>query len=138
VQACVQALPGVQAVAPEAIYDQDVDVFAPCALGAILDDATLPRLRCAVVAGAANNQLAEPRHGEALRARGILYAPDYVINAGGIINISYEGPRYRWADSEAHLRRIGNTLGEIFRRSEREQQTPERIADRLAESIFRR
>src|SRR3546814_19822610 len=77
----------------DAIHALDVDVFAPCALGAILNDATIPQLKATVIAGAANNQLAVPdTHGAALSARGVLYAPDYCITAGGLIDIYYEGP----------------------------------------------
>src|SRR5205807_862150 len=72
----------------------DCDVFAPCALGAGLNDDTIPHLRAKIVAGAANNQLAEPRHGDDLFARGILYAPDYAINAGGLINVAQEVKGY--------------------------------------------
>ncbi len=82
--------PEVAFVAPEAIYDVECDVFAPCALGAVINDTTLPRLRCSIVAGAANNQLATVAHGAMLRENGILYAPDYIINAGGIINVGCE------------------------------------------------
>src|SRR5207253_9324402 len=74
---------GASAVAPEAIFDQAADVFAPCALADALDERTVPRLRCAVIAGSANNQLADPRLAGVLAERGILYAPDIVINAGG-------------------------------------------------------
>ncbi len=78
---------GARPVDTDALYDLDVDVYAPCALGATLNDATIPRLRCAVVAGAANNQLAdERRHAEALRDKGVVYCPDFLINAGGVIN----------------------------------------------------
>ena len=81
---------GAEPVAPEHVFGVDCDVLAPCALGGVLNDDTIPRLRCAVVAGAANNQLLdERRHAEMLRDRGILYAPDYVINAGGIINVGW-------------------------------------------------
>ncbi len=82
---------GIEPVPVDDIYDVDCDIFAPCALGAILNDDTIPRLRCSVVAGAANNQLANSDlHGPALRERGILYAPDFVINAGGLINVYNE------------------------------------------------
>ena len=82
---------GVEIVSPEEIFDVDCHIFAPCALGAILDDQTIPRLRCQIIAGAANNQLADQDvHGPALEARGILYAPDFVINAGGLINVYNE------------------------------------------------
>lgn len=82
---------GLEVVAPDAIYDVECDVFAPCALGAILNDTTIPRLHCAIVSGAANNQLAEEdQDGPRLEARGILYAPDFVVNAGGLINVYNE------------------------------------------------
>lgn len=119
------------------IASLDVDVYAPCALGAVLDDATIPAIRARVVAGAANNQLALPRHDRALRERGILYAPDYCINAGGIIDIYYEGPAYDSAVVEAHLQRIGSTLAEIFQRADAEDRPTGEIADRMAETRFR-
>lgn len=79
---------GARAVDPEAIHAQDVDVFAPCAMGAVINDRTLPEIKARVVCGLANNQLAEPRHGAGLQARGIAYVPDYVVNAGGMIGAS--------------------------------------------------
>jgi len=79
---------GAKAVAPEEIYGQDVDIFSPCAMGGVLNDDTIPQLKATIVAGVANNQLAEARHGRLLHNRGILYAPDYVINAGGMLNAS--------------------------------------------------
>ena len=82
---------GAEVVAPEKIFGIDCDIFAPCALGGIINDDTIPQLKCAIVAGAANNQLGnEERHGAALKDRGILFAPDYVINAGGLINVANE------------------------------------------------
>jgi leucine dehydrogenase len=77
-------------VEPEAIYDVDCDIYAPCALGEVLNDDSLPRLRCQIVAGSANNQCLTDVHGDLLHERGILYAPDFVINAGGVINIAVE------------------------------------------------
>jgi leucine dehydrogenase len=131
---------GARAVAPADIFDVEADVFAPCALGAVIDDATLPRLRVAVVAGSANNQLAEDRHGERLAERGILYAPDYVINAGGVINISHERDAggYDRDRAFAHVARIGDTLATIFARAERDGVPTNLAADRLAEERFRR
>ncbi|MFP4129610.1 MAG: Leu/Phe/Val dehydrogenase [Halorhodospira sp.] len=129
---------GAEAVDPAAIHAQPVDVFAPCALGAVLNDATIPELRCSVVAGAANNQLARAEHGEALRRRGILYAPDYAINAGGIIEVAYEisgdtdPERLR-----AHLERIGATLRQVFERAEAEDRATDTVADQLAEERLR-
>src|SRR5699024_10344957 len=81
---------GAEAVAADAIYDAECDVFAPCALGAVINDDTVDRLRVKIVAGSANNQLAEPRHADALKERGILYAPDFIINGGGVINVADE------------------------------------------------
>lgn len=127
---------GATAVANEAIYDQEVDVFAPCALGAILNDQTIPRLRACIVAGSANNQLAERRHGKALMQRGILYAPDYVINAGGVIDVCYERDAMDQARVLKQVDAIGDTLEEIFDRAERQRQPTDEVADRLAEERF--
>ena len=124
---------GAEAVDVDQIYDAEADVFAPNALGAVINDETLPRLKVAVVAGSANNQLAEDRHGEALRERGILYAPDYVINAGGIINIAYEGTNYDKAKAFDHCAGIFDTLSNLFERADREGVTTNVMADRLAE-----
>ncbi|MFQ5955799.1 MAG: Glu/Leu/Phe/Val dehydrogenase dimerization domain-containing protein [Kiloniellales bacterium] len=128
---------GASAVEPEAIYGAQVDVFAPCALGAIINDETVPRLKAAIVAGSANNQLAEDRHGEALRRRRILYAPDYVINAGGIIDIAHEGPGYSKVEMFAQVARIHDTLMKIFARAEADGVPTNQAADRLAEQRFK-
>ncbi len=129
---------GATAVPADAIHALDVDVFSPCALGAGLNALTIPQIRARVVAGAANNQLAvAASDGEALRARGITYAPDYCINAGGIIDIHYEGPAYDAAQVEAHLQRIGSTLTAIFTRAAQEHLPTHFVADRMAEEIFR-
>ncbi|MDB5988161.1 MAG: amino acid dehydrogenase [Nevskia sp.] len=127
---------GATAVGMGEIAALEVDVYAPCALGAILNDATLPLIKAKVIAGAANNQLAQPRHGQALFDRGIHYAPDYVLNAGGIIDIYYEGANYDAAVVNAHIERIGSTLAAIFERSQRERRPTAEIADRMAEEIF--
>ena len=137
VERCVKEF-GATAVAMDAIFSADADVFAPCALGAIINDRTLPQLKATIVAGAANNQLAEPRHDGLLALRGVLYAPDYVINAGGIIDIWHEESGYDEAKVRAHLERIGTTLTGIFERSKREQHPTGEIADRMAEEKFRR
>ena len=129
---------GAAAVAPDAIFGLDVDVLAPCALGAIINDRTLPQIRAAVVAGAANNQLAEARHDGMLALKGILYAPDYVINAGGIIDIWHEETGYDERQVREHLERIGATLTEIFERSKREKHPTGEIANRMAEERFRK
>ncbi|HZD25820.1 MAG TPA: leucine dehydrogenase, partial [Alphaproteobacteria bacterium] len=99
----------------------------------VLNDDTIPRLRAKAVAGSANNQLAEDCHGEMLRQRGILYAPDYVINAGGIINISYEGPDYDRQAAFDHCAGIDRTLTDIFRLAEHSELATNLVADQLAE-----
>ena len=131
------AVHGAQIAAPEAIHAADVDVYSPCALGAVANDETIPAMRATVVAGSANNQLAEPRHGAALAARGILYAPDYAINAGGIINIAHEPwhsgkPYYRDA-AFADVARIHDTLLEIFGEATAAGIPTHEAADRIAE-----
>ncbi|MBT3532702.1 MAG: amino acid dehydrogenase, partial [Rhodospirillaceae bacterium] len=124
---------GANVVDVNGIYDVEADVFAPSAMGAILNDDTIPRLKVSAIAGSANNQLAEDRHGSELAERGILYAPDYVINAGGIINISHEGEAYDWDEAMAHCARIHGTLREIFQRATREDRPTNEIADQIAE-----
>ena len=110
---------GAKPVEVDAILSAECDVLAPCALGGIINDPTIPKLACAIVAGAANNQLLEDRHGTALHARGILYAPDYVINAGGLINIAQElqPGGYERERALAQVETIGTTLGEVFERA---------------------
>ncbi len=136
VERCVREL-GAHGVPMDVVQSLDVDVFAPCAMGAVLNDHSIHQLKARIVAGAANNQLARPKHDHALLERGILYAPDYVINAGGIIDIFYEGPNYDEATVNAHLQRIGHTLTQIFEHSAREKRPTGEIADRMAEAIFR-
>jgi leucine dehydrogenase len=124
---------GAEPVAPTAIYDQTADIYAPCALGATVNDETLPRLKVQVIAGGANNQLAEDRHGDELERRGILYAPDYVINGGGVINVY--GELHRWPVERAKKKagEIYDTLLRIFDIAKQEQIPTYRAADRLAE-----
>lgn len=125
-----------KAVGVDDIYDAKADVFAPCALGAVLNDQTIPRLEAAIVAGSSNNQLARAYHGETLMRRGVLYAPDYAINAGGIINIAHENRmtgQYDEAGATAAVDRIGETLDEIFARAEAEARPTSEIADQMAE-----
>jgi leucine dehydrogenase len=122
-----------RAVAVEEVLFEDVDVLSPCALGAVLSAQSIPRLRARVIAGAANNQLAQGQDGAALPAAGILYAPDYVINAGGIISVSRE---YHGGASEAQviadIHGIPARLTEIFERARRENRTTNAVADELA------
>ncbi len=124
---------GATSVSPDAIYGLDVEVFAPCAMGAVINDRTLPQLRARVVAGAANNQLDEPYHAQALQQRGIVYAPDYVINAGGIIDIFYEIQGDDEVAEMAKIEEIGVTLNAIFAEADASGETTAAIADRLAE-----
>jgi leucine dehydrogenase len=127
---------GAEAVDPDAIYDCEAKVFAPCALGAVLNDRTLPRLRAGIVAGAANNQLATPAHGLALQQRGILYAPDYVINAGGIIQVGAEITGETKDDAAQRIRAIGDTLLTVFRVADAEEISTGDAADRIAMSCI--
>ena len=122
-----------------AIITAQVDVFAPCALGAVLNDQTIPAMRCKIVAGAANNLLLEPRHGKALQDRGILYAPDYVINAGGIINVGCEFLKggYDEKASLVRIERIPKALKELWTISKEKGVPPSEAADHLAEQIVR-
>ncbi len=130
--------PSIEVVKPEAIYDVSCDVFSPCALGASINSKTLPRIRAKVIAGGANNQLATPEDGYELLKRGICYAPDYVLNAGGLINIYYEHPAsgaksYQKTQAYEHVSKIEKTITEILERSERAQKPSSEVADHMAE-----
>jgi leucine dehydrogenase len=131
-------------VPAEAIMQVECDVFSPCALGAIFDDESIAALRAPVVAGGANNQLARPEHGDALMQRGILYAPDYVINAGGIIAVTYEylarrdGTARDVSRIEASIAGIPERLTAIWERSRSEGTAPSRIADAMAQKLIGR
>ena len=127
----------VEVVAPDAIYDVDCDVFAPCALGAVINDDTLPRLKCMIVTGAANNVLAEDRHASALAERDITYTPDYVVNAGGLINVANELESYNPERSTQAVEKIFDITLEIFRIAKEEGTTTARAADHLAERRIR-
>jgi len=128
---------GATAVLPDAIYGVDADIFTPCALGAVINDTTLSQLKVRIVAGSANNQLAEARHGQMLLDKGILYAPDYAINAGGVINVGYEqilGPgNYSHDKAYAHIGRIAQTMQIIFEMAQQQGIPTSVAADRLAE-----
>lgn len=128
-----EAFPGVAVVEPQAIYDIEADIFSPNALGSIINDETLPRLKCKAIAGAANNQLKEPRHGEELFRRGILYAPDYVINAGGLIQVADELMGYSRDRAFRKTAAIYDRLLQIFAISKSEQIPTYQAADRMAE-----
>jgi leucine dehydrogenase len=118
--------------APERALDAETDVLAPCALGGFLDDVTVQRLRCRIIAGAANNQLADDRIADLLAARQILWAPDFVVNAGGIINIVEELNEYDPAAAGRRVRGITDTLREIFDHAEATGATPLAAAMELA------
>lgn len=124
---------GAEVVAPEAVYDVPCDVFSPNAAGGILDAGTIPRLRCRAVVGAANQQLATPKDGDALQARGIVYAPDYVVNAGGLVSILWERGETDLAGVVARTAAIGDTLATVLERARREGAPPFRVADLMAE-----
>jgi leucine dehydrogenase len=124
---------GARAVSPNDIYGVRADVFAPCALGGVINDATIPQLQVEIVAGGANNQLLEQRHGDVLERRGILYAPDYVANAGGVINVYSELAGW---DSQRSLRKadeIYNTVLGVFEIATADGVPTYVAADRLAE-----
>ncbi len=128
----------VTVVKPEDIYDVDADVYAPCALGASINDDTIDRFRFHIIAGAANNQLKdEMKHGKALVDKGILYAPDFLINAGGLINVSAELEGYNRDRVMGQTEKIyGRTL-EIFKVAKSENITPQQAAIRIAEKRIR-
>jgi leucine dehydrogenase len=122
-----------RAVSPEEILEVECDIVSPCALGGAITEANVPKLRAKVVAGAANNQLATPAVGRALHARGIFYAPDYAINAGGLINVAEEFAGYDRERATKKCLAIYDTIGSIVDRSRRENTPPEVIADKMAE-----
>ena len=128
---------GAEIVAPDAIYGVDCDIFAPCALGAIINDTTIPQLNCDIVAGASNNQLLEQRHGAALKELGILYAPDYAINAGGLINVAQEFIGYDADKVREQCHGIYDTMLEIFKRGEATGLPMDIVADAMVdEKLF--
>jgi leucine dehydrogenase len=124
---------GATVVPAEQILSEDVDVFAPCALGAVLNVNSISRLRAHIVAGAANNQLAEDKDGQTLQAAGVLYAPDYVINAGGIISVAREYAGGTEAQVTAEIHEIPGRLIEIFDRARRQSRPTNAIADEMAQ-----
>jgi len=124
---------GARSVAPEEIYGVQADVFAPCALGGIINDATIPQLACEIVAGGANNVLLEERHGVVLEERGILYAPDYVANAGGVINVYSELAGWSSARAFRKADEIYDTILKVFAIAKHDNVPTYVAADRLAE-----
>jgi leucine dehydrogenase len=124
---------GARAVSADEIYSAQADIFAPCALGAIINDKTIPRLQVEIVAGAANNQLLEERHGDALEEKKILYAPDYVANAGGVINVYSELAGWTSARAFRKADEIYDTILKVFSIAKSEGIPTYLAADRLAE-----
>lgn len=124
---------GAKAVDPKDIASVGCDIYAPCALGAVINDETLPLIKAKVVAGAANNQLKEPRHGDALYERGIVYAPDYVINAGGVINIADELNGYNKERALKQVSKIYDNITRVLDISRQKGIPPHAAADHLAE-----
>jgi leucine dehydrogenase len=136
----VQALAaelGAEVVPPEAVHAVECDIFSPCALGGSLSAATVPELACAAVAGCANNQLATPDAADLMDARGVVYAPDYIVNAGGVINIAHEAGGYDRDAAFAHVWRIGETVERVLDLAREEKVTTARAADMIAEQRFK-
>jgi leucine dehydrogenase len=128
---------GARGVAADEIYSATADIFAPCALGAIINDKTIPQLKVEIVAGAANNQLLGERHGDALERRNIIYAPDYVANAGGVINVYSELAGWTSARSFRKADEIYETVRKVFEIAKEEKVPTYLAADRLAEQRIR-
>jgi leucine dehydrogenase len=126
---------GAVVVDPSEVFDTPCDVFSPCATGAVLNAETIPRLRCRIVAGAANNQLATPEDADRLAEAGILYAPDYVVNAGGVLHLAgYERLGWTPDQMDARIAGIEDTLRVVFEVADRDGVTPEVAAARTAEA----
>ncbi|TFD92232.1 branched-chain amino acid dehydrogenase [Jeotgalibacillus sp. R-1-5s-1] len=124
---------GATAVEPNEIYGVDCDIFAPCALGAVINDQTLEVLKADVIAGAANNQLKETKHGDILHERGIVYAPDYVINAGGVINVADELYGYNRERAMKNVEKVYDNVARVFEIAKRDNVPSYLAADRMAE-----
>ncbi|GLZ86719.1 leucine dehydrogenase [Metapseudomonas resinovorans] len=127
---------GAQPVASDAFLTTPCDILAPCGLGGVLNAQTVGQLRCAAVAGAANNQLASPEIADEMEARGILYAPDYVINSGGLIYVALKHKGESLPAITAHLSRISQRLTEIYAHAQADKRSPARVADALAERLL--
>ncbi|MEY3397822.1 MAG: hypothetical protein RL220_416, partial [Bacteroidota bacterium] len=124
----------VEVVSPDAVYSQEMDIYSPCALGATVNSETIPQLTAGIICGAANNQLAEEQvHGQALVDKGILYAPDYLVNAGGIINCYWEIIGYNEEAVMAQCENIYDTTMAIYKLSAEDQIPSYLAANRLAE-----
>lgn len=127
---------GARPVSSEELFSTPCDIFAPCGLGGVLNARTVRELHCAAVAGAANNQLAEDGIADVLEGRGILYAPDYVINSGGLIYVALKHREEELPAITAHLTKIGRRLTEIYAHAQADKRSPARVADALAERLL--
>ncbi len=129
---------GAKAVEPEEIYSVDADIYAPCALGATINDETIPQLKAKVIAGAANNQLRENRHGDIIHEQGIVYAPDYIINAGGVINVADELYGYNSERAMKKVNTVYDNIAKVIEIAKRDGIPTYQAADRLAEERIER
>ena len=131
---------GATILLPEEIYHADCDVFAPCALGGVLNDDTIPRLRCKIVCGGTNNQLLEDRHADAVEKRGIVYGPDYIVNAGGVINLAQEVAPGGYSEEAATARvmKIYDNMRQVLEIASSQHITTAVAADRMAEQRIER
>ena len=127
----------VQTVSPDQITAQECEVLSPCALGAVVNDQSISKLKCQVIAGGANNQLGESKHGDQLRELGILYAPDYVVNAGGLMNVFVELEGYSPERAFEKTRRVYDNCMRVFDIAKRDNVSTNQAADRLAEERIR-
>ncbi len=127
---------GARWLTPARLLVSETDVLVPCALGGLLDEATVAELRCAAIAGAANNQLAEPGVAGLLRERGIVWAPDFIANAGGLISVASEVDGYSAAEAQQRAKAIGKAVAEVLARAEAEAITPLLAAERRAEAVL--
>lgn len=127
---------GATVVGLDEIYSVDADIYAPCALGATINDETLKQLKCKIIAGSANNQLANPKHDKIVKDMGILYAPDYVINAGGVIHVCSEAANMSLEETDKRVRDIYNTLDKLFTRAKEEDRPTGELADEMAREII--
>lgn len=135
VKRCVDEL-GAEPVRIDSIYGVQADIFSPCGLGATLNRDSIAQLQCAIVAGCANNQLATDEDGNRLRARGILYAPDYVINAGGLIHVALHRTGASTAERDAKIREVGATLTHLFSEADKRDMSVHHVADLHAENLL--
>jgi leucine dehydrogenase len=134
----LEKYPDVEAVEPDQILSVDCDILAPCALGAIINDDTIPQLRCSAICGSANNMLEEERHGDILHEKGIVYAPDYLANAGGLIQATDESYGYSKERAYNKAGRIYEILGQIYKVSREENIPTHRVANKLVDEKLRK